>query len=90
MGHSLVQQDVQFRTVMVRCAEALQQRYKFNLMPHFLEAAGFSDPTSAAVGLTAIQVALVEVLRERYGVQPAGFLGHSAGTVPALKDNISH
>lgn len=86
MALSLVQRDAQFRAVMVRCAEPLQRRYSFDLMPHFEDLEGFSDPVSAAVGLTAIQVALFEVLRERYGIRPAGFLGHSAGTAAAFTD----
>jgi acyl transferase domain-containing protein len=29
------------------------------------------------------QIGLVDVLREEYGIVPAGMLGHSAGEIPA-------
>ena len=32
-----------------------------------------------ALGLISIQIALVDVLKEEYGIVPDGMLGHSAG-----------
>ena len=34
-----------------------------------------------ALGLLSIQIALVDVLKEEYGIVPDGMLGHSAGNL---------
>ena len=35
-----------------------------------------------AVGLLFLQIGLVDMLKEEYGIEPAGMLGHSAGEIP--------
>jgi fatty acid synthase len=44
-----------------------------------LDAASVPDNPGAALR----QIGLVDVLREEYGIVPAGMLGHSAGEIPA-------
>lgn len=48
-------------------------------MAEFTSHQGFREPSRSALGLCAVQIALVDVLREDYGITPAGMLGHSAG-----------
>lgn len=45
----------------------------------FQADAGWTVPTQASVGLLALQIALVDMMREEYDLHADGFLGHSAG-----------
>lgn len=48
-------------------------------MAEFKAEQGWQAPKLAMVGLVAVQIGLVDMLREEHGITPAGMLGHSAG-----------
>ena len=78
MGLSLLRGSPTFRASIEECASILHP-YGLNLVAEFEAVEGFLDPSRAAVGLAAIQIALLDMLRDIYGVIPDGMLGHSAG-----------
>ena len=78
MGMSLLLGSPTFRASIEECAGILHP-YGLNLVAEFEAVEGFREPSRAAVGLAAIQMALLDVLREEYGLIPDGMLGHSAG-----------
>lgn len=55
----------------------------FDMLPHFGAGDGWADPISAAVGLTAFQIGLVDLLEKDYGIRPSGIIAHSHGTFMA-------
>jgi acyl transferase domain-containing protein len=79
MARELLEGNKVFHTTVMECASVLELKYGFDLLPHFSDDKGFGDPLSSALGLVAIQIGLVNVLREEYDIRPAGVFGHSAG-----------
>lgn len=79
MGLSLLQNHAGFRQSIEASAAAVQH-LGIDLIAEFEAEKGFKDPSRSALGLCAVQIALVDVLRDEFGVRPDGMLGHSAGT----------
>lgn len=79
MARELYEQNNVFRGVLQACARVLEQNYGYDMLQHFDISKGWGDPLSAAVGLTAIQIGLVDVLEKEYGIKPSGIIAHSAG-----------
>jgi fatty acid synthase len=71
-----------FHASITRSAAVLKKEAKFDLLDAFEHEEGWNDPLAGALGLTAIQIGLVDLLKEEYGITPAGVLGHSAGLSP--------
>ncbi|MBI3899302.1 MAG: SDR family NAD(P)-dependent oxidoreductase [Gammaproteobacteria bacterium] len=68
-----------FRAAIERCAAALVgTAIDLERLLTQADAADFNDPTKAFVGLTAVQIGLVDLLRA-LGVVPDGLIGHSVG-----------
>ena len=82
MGQELLDSSAVFRAAIDACARVLAP-LGVRLHEEFRAADGWKKPKHAMVGLTALQVGLVDMLREEYGVVPAGCLGHSSGECPA-------
>ena len=78
MGLTLLESNDTFRESIVACGTAIQ-RYGVDLLAEFRSECGWNSPLLGAVGLLAIQIGLVDLLREKYGVTPSGMIGHSAG-----------
>ena len=78
MGAELLDSSPVFRAAIDACAAVLEP-LGVHLHEEFRAADGWKRPKHAMVGLTALQVALVDVLREEHGITPAGCLGHSSG-----------
>ena len=81
MGRELLDSSAVFRAAIDACARVLDP-LGVHLLEEFRAADGWKQPKHAMVGLTALQVGLVDMLREEYGVVPAGCLGHSSGERP--------
>lgn len=79
MAQELFEENNVFRGTLGACARVLQQHYGYDMLQHFDMGKGWGDPLSAAVGLTAIQIGLVNVLEKEYGIKPSGIIAHSAG-----------
>ncbi len=79
MAAELYKENATFKATMASCAKILEAKYGFNLLQNFDMEKGWEDMMSTAVGLTAIQIGLVDVLAKDYSVSPAGIIGHSAG-----------
>lgn len=80
MARELMEENKSFRDRIWSCTQVLKEKYGFDVFPQFTAENGWDDPVSASVGLTAIQIAMVDLLAKSYGVMPAGVFGHSAGT----------
>ncbi|CAK0786732.1 hypothetical protein CVIRNUC_009946 [Coccomyxa viridis] len=80
MGRELLQSSATFRSSIDICAKALSP-HGIDLLAAYEAEEGFGDARTAAVGLASIQIGLVDLLREEYGVTPGGVLGHSAGEI---------
>lgn len=78
MGVTLLQSNRVFREAVEECATSVKP-HGIDLMAEFTKARGWASPLLGAVGLLAVQIGLVDVLAEDYGIKPAGMLGHSAG-----------
>ena len=78
MGASLIQGNPSYRASISASCEIAQQ-LGVDLMAEFNSSQGFREPSRSALGLCAVQIALVDVLSQNYGISPAGMLGHSAG-----------
>ena len=78
MGCSLISTSPAFRRSLETSAAFLRP-LGIDLMGCFQTDAGWTVPTQASVGLLALQIALVDMMREEYDLQADGFLGHSAG-----------
>ena len=78
MGAELLDSSPVFRAAIDACAAVLEP-LGVHLHGEFRAADGWKRPKHAMVGLTALQVGLVDVLREEHGITPAGCLGHSSG-----------
>lgn len=78
MGRNLMKLPT-FAATITRLA-ALLRPLKFDLIYVLTEAPedAFENIVNSAVSITAVQVALVDVLRE-VGIRPDGILGHSVG-----------
>lgn len=78
MGASLLESSQAFYQSIQHSA-AILRPLDIDLMALFTAEDGWSVTTNASVGLTALQIALVDMLRSDYGINPDGVLGHSAG-----------
>ena len=78
MGATLLGSNPTFRAAVVECAAAVRP-FELDLLAEFDKERGWGSPLLGAVGLLAVQIGLVDVLREDYGILPKGMLGHSAG-----------
>ncbi|XP_042639485.1 fatty acid synthase [Orycteropus afer afer] len=80
MGQSLMRLD-SFRESILRSDEAIKP-YGLKVLDLLLRAdeSTFDDITQAFVSLTAIQIALIDLLTAM-GLQPDGIIGHSLGEV---------
>ena len=63
---------------MHACAAATAP-YGLDLLAELDKEDGYAHPSMAMVGLVAVQIGLVDMLRDEFGIEPAGMLGHSAG-----------
>ena len=88
MGQELLDSSAVFRAAIDACARVLDP-LGVCLHEEFRAAEGWKKPKHAMVGLTALQVGLVDMLREEYGVVPAGCLGHSSGERPGQAHLLS-
>lgn len=87
MGLTLLQSNVTFLKAVTACA-AVVKPLGINLMAEFQADKGWKTPVLASVGLIAVQIGLVDILREEYGIIPHGMLGHSAGDKTARLHRI--
>jgi fatty acid synthase, animal type len=78
MALPLLESSPTFKRSILQCAAALQP-VGIDLMAEFKAEQGWQAPKLAMVGLVAVQIGLVDLLREEHGITPAGMLGHSAG-----------
>ena len=83
MGATLLEGSPTFRASVRACA-AVVRPLGIDLEGEFRAEAGWESPLMASLGLIAVQIGLVDVLREQYGIRPAGMLGHSAGETSLL------
>ncbi|KAK9904717.1 hypothetical protein WJX75_001194 [Coccomyxa subellipsoidea] len=81
MAEPLLRSSAVFLDAVRKCADALKP-HGVDLMAEFGKEDGWKHPALAMVGLVAVQIGLVDMLRKEYGVVPAGMLGHSAGEIP--------
>lgn len=79
MGASLLQSNPTYRASLLASCEVAKQ-LGVDLHAEFTSSQGFQDPSRSALGLCAVQIALVDVLAKDYGITPKGMLGHSAGS----------
>ena len=87
MGQELLDGSAVFRAAIDACARVLAP-LGVRLHEEFRAVDGWKKPKHAMVGLTALQVGLVDMLREEYGVTPAGCLGHSSGERPSQANTL--
>lgn len=88
MGVTLIHGNPTFRMSIKRSCE-ISKELGIDLMAEFKAEQGFRDPACSAMGLCAVQIALVDVMRTDYGIVPAGVLGHSAGEARLILQNRS-
>ena len=84
MGLSLLEGNPTFRRSVQSSAAVLVPK-GIDLMAEFRAEKGWKTPLLGAVGLLAIQIGLVDVLKEDYGIVPDGMMGHSAGGAPVWR-----
>eukprot|EP00884_Botryococcus_braunii_P006514 jgi/Botrbrau1/15864/Bobra.40_1s0048.1 len=80
MAADLASHNLTFSVTWERCADVVAP-FGIDLFEEMMASNGWSHPCNATVGLVAVQIALVDVLRKDYGIRPAGLVGHSAGEV---------
>ncbi|EIE22203.1 ketoacyl-synt-domain-containing protein [Coccomyxa subellipsoidea C-169] len=78
MAADLIQQNATFRRSIEACAAVIAP-LGLDLLEALDREDGFVNNCLASVGLASVQVGLVDVLREEYGIIPGGVVGHSAG-----------
>ena len=78
MGLTLLNNNATFHKSVVASA-AILNPLGIDLMAEFQAEKGWKTPLLGAVGLLAVQIGLVDVLKEDYGIVPDGMMGHSAG-----------
>ena len=82
MAKDLMVASPTFNAAVKACAAALTP-FDVDLLAEFEAEDGWSTPALATAGLVAVQVGLVDALREEWGIEPAGMFGHSAGEIAA-------
>ena len=82
MAKDLMVASPTFNAAVKACAAALTP-FGVDLLADFEAEDGWSTPALATAGLVAVQVGLVDTLREEWGIEPAGMFGHSAGEIAA-------
>ena len=83
MGVTLLNSNTTFQRAIAACA-AVVKPFGIDLLAEFRAEKGWKTPVLASVGLIAVQIGLVDILREEYGIVPDGMLGHSAGVPPSF------
>lgn len=78
MGVTLLNSNPTFQRAVAACAAVIKP-FGIDLLAEFHAEKGWKTPVLASVGLIAVQIGLVDILREEYGIVPDGMLGHSAG-----------
>ena len=78
MGATLLDGNTTFLKSVSACAAVLKP-LGIDLLAEFQAERGWKTPVLASVGLIAVQIGLVDILREEYGVVADGMMGHSAG-----------
>lgn len=78
MGLSLMNSNATFLKAIADC-DAVLKPHGVDLLGEFQAEKGFKTPLLNSTGLIAVQIGLVDVLKEDYGITPNGMLGHSAG-----------
>lgn len=78
MASGLLDSSSTFQQSVSACA-AVVAPLGIDLMEEFRSVKGWKDALLGAVGLLAVQIGLVDVLHQDYGIRPDGMLGHSAG-----------
>ena len=78
MAVSLIKSHLSFQASIKASANHVI-RFGIDLLSAFYKEDGFRDTIYSALGLAAVQIALVDMLELDYGVRPEGMLGHSAG-----------
>ncbi len=78
MGVTLLNSNPIFQRAVTACAAVIKP-FGIDLLAEFHAEKGWKTPVLASVGLIAVQIGLVDILREEYGIVPDGMLGHSAG-----------
>ena len=89
MGVTLLQSNPIFAKAVATCA-AVVKPLGIDLLAEFQAEKGWKTPVLASVGLIAVQIGLVDILREEYGIVPAGMLGHSAGARLSVLRAVDH
>jgi fatty acid synthase len=78
MAQDLLEASPTFASTVRRAAAAVAP-LGVDLMAAFCNPNGWANGLEAAVGLTAVQIGLSDMLAQEHSLVPAGFLGHSAG-----------
>lgn len=78
MALSLLENNTTFRETVMECAKIVEP-LGIDLLEEFRNDSGWANSSLGALGLVSIQLGLVDVLQEEYGIVPDGMLGHSAG-----------
>ena len=87
MGHELLQEYAVFRQAIEyldNVLSRLQQKPDWTIEEALLEPAATSkihDPAFSQTVCTALQIALVALLRQ-WGISPIAAVGHSSGKIP--------
>ena len=79
MGKDMMEMEVFYRSIMV--SNKVLKPHGINLLDDIImnsDEKTFENTLNSFVGIAAIQVALVDVLKS-VGIEPAGILGHSVG-----------
>lgn len=82
MGLSLLKSNVTYQA-SIRASANWALKHGIDLLSEFHVENGFKDTARSALGLAAVQIAMVDLLRLDYGIVPDGILGHSAGARPS-------
>ena len=87
MAVTLLNSNPTFQRAAAECA-AVVKPFGIDLLAEFQAEKGWKTPVLASVGLIAVQIGLVDILREEYGIVPDGMLGHSAGMQPSFSCQV--
>ena len=79
MAQDLLEASPTFASSVRRAAAAVAP-LRIDLLATFRKPDGWANGLEAAVGLTAVQIGLCDMLAKEHSIVPAGFLGHSAGS----------
>lgn len=92
MAADLMAASSTFRTSFTLAAQRMQEE-GIDLLAEMEDVAGFDatvDATVATVGLVAVQIGLMDMLTQDFGIAADGFLGHSVGEMRHQNPCIMH